>query len=143
MICLELNYFFLRSESNIATYRICADSRDSRKRSCSRTGPGRLWNIAGTLCSSVWVDFNNSLLMDATDRIKISTDHHRIFFDVTLYPHSFFTNTPFNVKCKYVYIVKNSKKCRYLGNVCIIICIYMFNKSFIVNRRFNLMMKIW
>ena len=135
MICLELNYF-LRSESNNATFKICADSRDSRKRSWSR-------NTAGTLCSSVWVDFNIFLLMDATDRIKISSDHHRIFFDVTLYPHSFFTNTPFNVKCKYVYIVKNSKKCRYLGNVCIIICIYMFNKSFIVNRRFNLRMKTW
>ena len=36
-----------------------------------------------------------SLLKDAIDRSKISSNHHRIYFDVSLYP-LFFANTPFN-----------------------------------------------
>ena len=47
------------------------------------------------LCSSVWFVFNNFLLIDATDRSKINSNHHRIFFCVSLYPLSFFSNTPF------------------------------------------------
>ena len=46
--------------------------------------------------SSVYVVFNNFLLIDATDRIKIRSDQKRLFFAVSLYPLSFFTNTPFN-----------------------------------------------
>ena len=38
-----------------------------------------------TLRSSVWVVFNNFLIIDATDRSKISSNHHRIFFDISLY----------------------------------------------------------
>ena len=33
---------------------------------------------------------------NSTDRSKIRSDHHRIVFDVSLYPLSFFRNTPFN-----------------------------------------------
>ena len=44
---------------------------------------------------SVQVVFNNFLLIDATDRSKISSDQKRLFFAVCLYPFSFFTNTPF------------------------------------------------
>ena len=44
-----------------------------------------------------WVVFNNFLLIDATDRSKISSNHCRIFFDVSLYPLSLFANTPFKV----------------------------------------------
>ena len=44
------------------------------------------------------VVFNNFLLIDATDRSKISSDQKRLFFAVSLYPLSFFANTPFN-KC--------------------------------------------
>jgi len=36
------------------------------------------------------------LIIDSTDRSKISSDQHLIFFDVGLYPLSFFANTPFN-----------------------------------------------
>ena len=34
----------------------------------------------------------------ATYITKISSNHHQIFFDVSLYPHSFFVNTPFKLK---------------------------------------------
>jgi len=37
------------------------------------------------------------LLIDATDRSKISSDRCRISFDVNLYPLSFFANTPFKI----------------------------------------------
>ena len=33
-----------------------------------------------------WMDANICLLIDATDRCKISSDQPRIFFDVSLYP---------------------------------------------------------
>ena len=50
-----------------------------------------------TLRSSVQVVFNNFPLIDAiTDRSKNSSDQKRLFFAVSLYPLSFFTNTPFN-----------------------------------------------
>ena len=43
--------------------------------------------------------FNNFLLIDAKDRINMSSNHHRI----SLYPLSFFANTLFkNFKIKYV-----------------------------------------
>ena len=38
---------------------------------------------------------NNFLIIDATDRRKISSDQKRLFIAVSLYPVSFFTNTPF------------------------------------------------
>ena len=40
--------------------------------------------------------FINFLLIDATDRSKISTDQMRFFIALSLYPLSFFVNTPFN-----------------------------------------------
>ena len=46
------------------------------------------------LRSSVLVVFNNFLLIDATDRNKISSDQKRLFFAVSLL---FFANTPFKV----------------------------------------------
>ena len=49
-----------------------------------------------TLRSSVLVAFNNFLLIDATDRRKISSDQKRFFIALSLYPLSFFANTPFN-----------------------------------------------
>ena len=48
-----------------------------------------------TLRSSVLVVFNNFLLIDATDRSKISSDQKRFFIAISLYPLSFFANTPF------------------------------------------------
>ena len=48
-----------------------------------------------TLCSSVFFVFNNFLLIDATDRSKISSDQKRFFIALNLYPLSFFANTPF------------------------------------------------
>ena len=64
---------FLRFELNIATFWICTDA--------TFFGMSRL---------------NKFLLIDATVRSKISSNHYRIIFDVSLYPLSFFANTPFN-----------------------------------------------
>ena len=47
------------------------------------------------LSLSVWDVFNNFLLIDATDRSKISSDQKRFFIALSLYPLSFFANTPF------------------------------------------------
>ena len=49
------------------------------------------------LSYSVWDVFNNFLLIDATDRSKISSDQTRFFIALSLYPLSFFANTPFKV----------------------------------------------
>jgi len=46
----------------------------------------------------VWDFFNNFLLIEATDRSKISSDQKRFFLALSLYPLSFFANTPFNKK---------------------------------------------
>ena len=73
--------------SNIATFRICMDVR-----------------------SSVWVVFNNFLLIDATDISKISSDQMRLFFAVSLYPFSFFTNSSFKVKFFVVTLKEYSPK---------------------------------
>ena len=48
-----------------------------------------------TLRVSVLVVFNNFLLIDATDRSKISSDQKRFFIALSLYPLLFFANTPF------------------------------------------------
>ena len=56
----------------------------------------QLFEFVWTLCSSAWV-VNNFLLIDATDRSKISSDQKRFFIALSLYPLSFFANTPF--KC--------------------------------------------
>ena len=50
-----------------------------------------------TLRSSVLVVYNNFLLIDATNRSKISGDQKRFFITLSLYPLSFFANTPFNM----------------------------------------------
>ena len=55
----------------------------------------QLFQFVWTLQSSVWVVFNNFLLVDATNKSQISSNPHRIFFDASLYTHSFFANTPF------------------------------------------------
>ena len=49
------------------------------------------------LSYSVWDVFNNFLLIDATDRSKISSDQKRFFIALSLYPLLFFANTPFNI----------------------------------------------
>ena len=58
----------------------------------------QLSEFVWALCSSVWIVFNNFLLIDATDKSKISSDWKRLFFALRLYPLSFFANTPFNLK---------------------------------------------
>ena len=72
MICWELNRFFtIRVEFCI------------------------FLNLYEHIRSSMWVVFNNFLLIDATDRSKISSDQKRFFIALSLYPLSFFANTPF------------------------------------------------
>ena len=72
MICLELNWIFYDPSSML-----------------------QLSQFVWTLRSSVKVVYNNFLLIDATDRNRISSDQKRLFFAVSLYPLSFFANTPF------------------------------------------------
>ena len=56
----------------------------------------QLSEFVWTLRSSVWVVFNNFPLIDATDRINISSNQKGFIFAASLYPLSFFANTPFN-----------------------------------------------
>ena len=64
----------------------------------------QLSEFVWTLRSSAWVVFNNFLLIDATDRSKISSDQKRLFFVVSQYPLSFFANTPF-LKCRNAFTI--------------------------------------
>ena len=49
--------------------------------------------------SSVWAVLNHLLVTGATDRNWISSNHHRILFDVNPYLVSFFVSTPFKGLC--------------------------------------------
>ena len=84
MICLKLNWFF---------YGL----------SCMLQFSQFVW----TPCYSVWDVFNNFLLIDATDRSKISSDQKRFFIALSLYTLSFFANTPFNIFWLVPKITKN------------------------------------
>ena len=79
MICLKLNWFFY-SLSRMLQFS----------------------QFVWTPCYSVWDAFNNFLLIDATDRSKISGDQKRFFIALRLYPLSFFANTPFNMHIKII-----------------------------------------
>ena len=71
MICLELNWFF--------------------------SDPSWILQISEfvwALRSSVWIVFNNFLLIEATDRSDRSSDQKRLFFIVSHL--SFLATTPFN-----------------------------------------------
>ena len=72
MICLELNWLFYDPSWML-----------------------QLSEFVWALRSSVWIFFNNFLLIDATDKSKISSDRKRLFFALRLYPLSFFASTPF------------------------------------------------
>ena len=72
MICLKLNGFFY-DPSHVL----------------------QLSQFVWTLRSSVLVVFNNFLLTDATDTSEVSSDQKRFFIALSLYPLSFFANTPF------------------------------------------------
>ena len=74
MICLELNWLFYDPSWMLQHSEF-------------------IW----ALRSLVWVVFINFLRIDATDGSKISSDQKRLFFAVSLYPLSFFTNTPFKI----------------------------------------------
>ena len=52
-------------------------------------------NLYGRHVIRFWDVFNNFLVIDATDRSKISRDQKRFFIALSLYPLSFFANTPF------------------------------------------------
>ena len=61
----------------------------------------KLSEFVWTLRFLVRVVFNNFLFIDTTDRSKIISDQKRLFFAISLYPLSFFKNTPFNEKFKF------------------------------------------
>ena len=60
----------------------------------------QLTQFVWALRSSVWDVFINFLLIDATDRSKISSVQKRFFIALSLYPLSFFANTSFSQKKK-------------------------------------------
>ena len=72
MICLKLNRFFYGLSRML-----------------------HLSEFVWTLRSSVLVVFNNFLLIDAKARSKICSDQKGFFIALSLYPLSFFANTPF------------------------------------------------
>ena len=75
MICLKLNWFFYGLSRMLQFFQF-------------------VW----TPCYSVWEVFNNFLLIDATDRSKISSNQKRFFIALSaLYPLSFLANTPFRM----------------------------------------------
>ena len=57
----------------------------------------QLSQFVWTACYSICDIFINFLLIDATDRIKISSDQKRLFIALSLYPLSLFANTSFNI----------------------------------------------
>ena len=60
----------------------------------------QLSEFVWALSYSVLDGYNKFLLIDATDRSKISSDQKRFFIALSLYPLSFFANTPFKGKVK-------------------------------------------
>ena len=72
MICLKLNRFFYSLSRML-----------------------HLSEFVWTLRSSVFVVFNNFLLINATARSMISSDQKRFFIALSLNPLSFLANTPF------------------------------------------------
>jgi len=73
MICLKLNWFF---------YSLSRMFKFSQF----------VWSLR----SLVWDVFNNFLLIDATDRSKISSDQKRFFVALSLYPFHFSRTLPLN-----------------------------------------------
>jgi len=53
-----------------------------------------VWALSYSVCDV----FNNFLLIDATDGSKFISDQKRFLIALSLYPLSFFTNTPFNIE---------------------------------------------
>ena len=74
MICLKLNWFFY-GLSRMLTFS----------------------QLVWTPCYSVWDVFNNFLLIDATDRSKISSDQKRFFIAFSLYPFHFSRTLPLSL----------------------------------------------
>ena len=74
MVCLKLNWFF-----------------------CCLSRMLNFSKFVWTVSYSVWDVFNKFLLIDTTDRSNISSDQKRFFIALSLYPLSFFANTPFNM----------------------------------------------
>ena len=82
MICLKLNWFFYYPSCNFL-------------------------NLYGRYVLQYESFLNNFLVIDATDRSKIRSDQKGLFFAVSLYPFSFFANTPFKLNVlKFYFITK-------------------------------------
>ena len=66
----------------------------------------QLSEFVWALSYSVLDGYNKFLLIDATDRSKISSDQKRFFIALSLYPLSFFANTPFKERVTYLQFTK-------------------------------------
>jgi len=69
-----------------------------------------------TLCPSGLVIVNNFLLIDATDRSKISSDQKRFFIALSQYPLSFLANIPFKNNFKNNNNCKNNNSSKIKNN---------------------------
>ena len=89
------------------------------------------------LSYSVWDFFNNFLLLDATDRSKISSDQKRFFIALSIYPFHFSRTLPLKLKMlsKTDGIYKKGKKAPWILYVYIafVVCIYRYNYNVLPN----------
>ena len=75
--------------------------------------------------------FDNFLIINATDRRKISSNQKRLFIAVSLYPLSFFANTPFNKTCDFALIeIEDGRGAPSKLSIYINIKIFTFNLNF-------------
>ena len=86
----------------------------------------QFYEFVWALSYSVWDVFNKFLLIDATDRSKISSDQKRFFIALSLYPVSFFANTPFKQLVKLKEILLNVK---WASSLALSILYYLYNKA--------------
>ena len=97
----------------------------------------QLSQFVWTLRSSVKVVYNNFLLIDATDRNKISSDQKRLFFAVIAYtPFHFLRTLP--LKCKVSFPLetyRGSEVKHLIKKVLIIIEFFTPNSSYPFYRR--------
>ena len=95
----EITTFWVGNTTLYSTFLI----RQRFQKYRCKSGLLQLSQFVCALSYSAWDVFNNFLLIDATDRSKISSDQKRFFIALSLYPISVFANTPF--KGKYLYFL--------------------------------------
>ena len=81
---------------------------------CFRVESFPCWGVSMSPLICMDATFFVWVLIDATDRSKISSNQKRLFFTVSLYPLSFFGNTPFNAFLKVGWSVSSPRDIEHL-----------------------------